>query len=162
MDKMQAVLDRLDQWGIRYQLVEHHAAYTMADIESFELEDRGLSAKNLFLRNQKGNRHFLLVVAGDKRVDLKSLGAAIGEKLSFASEERLKKHLDLDKGAVSPMGIMFDETRQVEVLMDKDLKGVPSIGFHPAVNTATVYISGEGLELFIEKSGNPYREIVLI
>ena len=50
-----------------------------------------LHCKNLFLRNQKGSRHFLVVLAITRRADLAALGDLFGErKLGFASPERLR------------------------------------------------------------------------
>lgn len=56
----------------------------------------GAKTKNLFLRDSKGKRHFLIVMSADRAVELKSLFEAIGRtKLGFASQEDLwiKKRL---------------------------------------------------------------------
>ena len=101
----------------------HPAAYTMEEIEALHLTRPNESiAKNLFLRDGSGKRHFLVLVAGDKLVDLKTLRQTIGSsRLSFASEERLMKHLKVTKGSVSPMGILNDEHLAVEVFIDEEL-----------------------------------------
>lgn len=155
MDKQAYILEQLKQLGVAYELVAHPAAFTMQDMEDFGLTKKGLVAKNLFLRDNKGKRHFLVVVAGDKRVDLKTLGAQMGDRFSFASEDRLQKHLNLEKGAVTPLGVLMNEDKAVRVLLDKDLEGEPRIGVHPGVNTATVFISFEDLARVIDAHGNP-------
>jgi Ala-tRNA(Pro) deacylase len=49
----------------------------------------GAGSKNLFLRNKKGDRHFLVTVREEIRVDLAKLSELLCEgRLSFASPER--------------------------------------------------------------------------
>jgi Ala-tRNA(Pro) deacylase len=38
----------------------------------------GAKTKNLFLRDNKGKQHFLIVMSADRAVELKSLSEAIG------------------------------------------------------------------------------------
>ena len=90
-----------------------------------------------------------------KTVDLKALRGQLGTSaLSFASEDRLKRFLGLEKGAVTPLGILNDEARAVEVLFDRDLAGLPSLGVHPNRNTATVFLAFSDLEFLIRSHGN--------
>ena len=49
------------------------------------------------------------------------------------------------------MGI---EARAVEVLFDRDLAGLPSLGVHPNRNTATVFLAFSDLESLIRSHGN--------
>lgn len=119
------------------------------------LENPENIAKNLFLRDAKGKRHFLVVVKEAKRVDLKTLGEQIGAgRLSFASEERLMKYLGLTKGAVTPLGVLHDEACMVEVIFDEDFGDMERIGVHPNENTASVFLSFADLERIIKKHGN--------
>ena len=75
----QKVLDTLDRLHIPYEYENHPAAYTMEEIEALHLTRPNESiAKNLFLRDGSGKRHFLVLVAGDKLVDLKTLRQTIG------------------------------------------------------------------------------------
>jgi len=91
----------------------------------------------------------------DKKADLRNLRAQIGSRhLSFASEQRLNKYLGLEKGSVSPMGIINDVQAQVKVIIDKDLRGKDSLGVHPNDNTSTIIISFDDLIRVIENNGN--------
>ena len=86
------------------------------------LPQKGTLCKNLFLRDAKGKRHFLVTCDEKKTVDLKALGRTLGAgNLSFASEERLEKYLGLKQGSVSPFGLMNDTDHAVEFFIDKDL-----------------------------------------
>lgn len=144
----------LEERGISFQWVEHEAVYTIDEMEALGLEDMEDIAKNLFLRDQKGKRHFLIVIKGYKQANLKELGERLGiGRLSFASEERLEKYLKLKKGSVTPLGILNDEERAVEVFFDEDFLG-KTIGVHPNENTASVYLSTEDLLEIIREHGN--------
>lgn len=151
--KQAGILEKLDEWGVAYELEHHAPAFTMEDMVAFGMTEKGLVAKNLFLRDAKGKRHFLVVVAGDKRVDLRALGERLGQRLSFASEERLLKQLNLTPGAVTPLGVLAGGENGLEVWLDEDLQGRRRIGVHPGVNTATVFLDCAGLLAVIDKAG---------
>jgi len=144
----------LEEKNIPFDWVEHKAVFTIEEMEELGLESMDEIAKNLFLRDQKGKRHFLVVVKGEKQVNLKELGEKLGTKLSFASEERLEKYLGLKKGAVTPLGVLNDEDCAVEVYFDEELCKMEKIGIHPNENTASVYLSPDDLLHIIKGHGN--------
>ncbi len=157
MDKKQNVLDTLKNMDIPYELMEHPAVYTIDEMIALELPHKEWVVKNLFLRDAKGKRHFLVVLSQEKTADLKQLRQEIGcTALSFASEERLMRYLGLTKGAVTPFGILNDAEHAVEVVLDSDLAGRQRIGVHPNVNTATVYLSYESLLRVFRELDVPY------
>ena len=116
--------------------------------------------QNLFLRDDRGKRHFLVVLDEAKSADLKAIRAQIGSsRLSFASEDRLMAHLGLIKGAVTPLGVLNDCAADVEVLMDEDLRGRPRLGVHPCDNTETLWLSAADIEKIIKSRGNSLKFI---
>ena len=124
-------------------------------MEELKLDENGHVVKNLFLKNSNGKKHYLVVLKGDKKADLKSIKSQINSTaLSFASEERLEKHLGLLKGAVTPLGIINDEEHLVNVVLDRDLQNEKMLGVHPNVNTSTVFMSYNDLIKFINTFGN--------
>lgn len=152
------VFEILDGLGIAYVRHEHPPVATVEEAEKQWGPIKGTHCKNLFLRNNRGNRHYLLIAAVDKAVDLKRLNAMLGEdRLSFASPERLKRWLGLEPGSVSPFGLINDVTRGVEVVCDETLKSSPALGFHPNVNTATLEITLADFEKFLASCGNTVR-----
>jgi len=157
MNPQEKVFEMLNALNIKYQLIKHPAVFTVEDIDALSLNitQYGDVCKNLFLRDAKGKRHFLVVLDKDKQADLKSIQKQLGcTRLSFASEERLFKYLHLEKGEVTPLGIINDPDAFVEVVLDKDLAGKNKLGFHPNDNTATVWISFDALKRIIEQNGN--------
>lgn len=157
----QDVITYLKQEGCSFRVIEHTAMYTMEELDASGLFPPGLLAKNLFLRNAQGNRHFLVVLEGSKQVDLRALRAALGtSRLSFASEERLWTYLGLKKGSVTPFGVLNDEARAVEVFFDRDLAG-REVGFHPNDNTATVVLPCEQAAEVVRRHGNSFAYLDL-
>src|SRR5678815_4260259 len=73
MDPAPPVYAALDALGISYERHEHPAVFTAEDASKFWDPIPGVQCKNLFLRNKKGDRHYLVVVEISKRVDLKDL-----------------------------------------------------------------------------------------
>ena len=50
----------------------------------------GTKIKNLFLRNKKGDRHYLVILEVSKQADLRQIVKIVGDdRLSFGSPERL-------------------------------------------------------------------------
>ncbi|QZY56378.1 prolyl-tRNA synthetase associated domain-containing protein [Crassaminicella profunda] len=150
MDKEQKVYDLLEELKIAYDIYEHKPIFTIEEANQLNIDIPGSHCKNLFIRNRKGNQHYLVILMDSKKVDLKSLSKQISStNLSFASEERLLKYLNLTPGAVTPFGLMNDNEKHVEVLVDKDLIDSEYICFHPNVNTATISIAYKDFEKFL-------------
>ena len=151
----QRVYDKLDELNISYTVDEHEAIFTIEELDKKGMYKKGEICKNLFLRDGSGKRHFLLVAPGHKEVDLKSVRAQIGSsRLSFGSAERLMNCLGLTQGSVSPFGVLNDKDCRVEIVFDKDLKDMDILGFHPNINTATVWLGFNDLLRVIEDNGN--------
>ena len=157
-ERERKLLDRLESLGIAYTRIEHPPVYTVEQARSHWSDQAGVHCKNLFLRNKQGSRHYLVILEESKRADLKSLTRHLGgDRLSFASPQRLERILGLEPGAVSPFGLINDSGREVRVLIDQDLKGASMIYFHPNVNTATVGLSFDDFERFLQHCGQDIR-----
>lgn len=152
----------LNELGIPYKIHKHPAVSSVEEALKYWKDIEAVHCKNLFLRNQKGNKHFLYITLHDKNLDIKVLQEKIGSgKLSFASEKRLDKYLGLDKGAVSPFGLINDEEDHVLVYMDENLKNAENIAFHPNSNQATIVLRFEDFMKYMEKVGNQYQFLPL-
>jgi len=162
MDPAPAVYAALDALGIRYERHEHPAVFNAEDASKYWDPIQGTQCKNLFLRNKKGDRHYLVVLEISKRADLKDLVKLVNDdRLSFGSPDRLMAELGLTPGSVSPFGLLNDADGSVRVLVDQDLKGAARLIFHPNINTASVVVSWQDLERFLATRTNPVRVITL-
>lgn len=157
MNAQEKVFEVLNALEIKYQVMNHPAVFTIDEIDSLGVfkHKQGHICKNLFLKDAKGKRHFLVVLKKDKKANLKSIQDQLDcTRLSFASEKRLYKYLKLQKGEVTPFGIINDKECEVEVVCDNDFIDKTILGIHPNDNTATVWISFKDLKKVIEQNGN--------
>ncbi len=164
MTRTEKVLKALQDMGIAYELYEHPAAPTVEIAKEFwnELPDGVQHCKNLFFRNHKGNRHYLVIVDCDRNLAIRDLEQRLHQgKLSFASEERMLKYLGLSPGSVSLFGLLNDTGHHVHVFLDKNLERASRISFHPNDNTASVVISHDDFLRFLQQSGNTYEFLEL-
>lgn len=135
--------------------------YTVEEAAALNLPYPEAAAKNLFLRDDKKKNFYLLVARDDVPVNLKELREKIGSRpLSFASPQLLDEILGLIPGSVTPLGILNDEERKVEVLMDSAFEG-KRIAMHPNENTATLWMQEEDLAGIVREHGNGYRYVEL-
>ena len=157
------VIATLETLGVPFERFEHPA---IATAEEGEVHWRGIEAvhcKNLFLRNQKGTRHYLVILAHTKRADLRAVADQIGDgKLSFASPDRLMKYLGVTPGSVSPFGLIHDAEHHVRVYLDRELQQSARISFHPNINTATFVLSFADFERFLAASGHLVRYVNVV
>lgn len=143
---------------IEYERHDHPPVYTVEEAGRLVPALPAAKTKNLFLRDKKGLRHFLVVVPAAKRVDLKALPRVVeSNRLSFGSAARLKKYLGVEPGSVSLFAIFNDPGRAVELIVDASLWHSEAFQFHPLVNTSTLVISRENLKRFIAKTGHEAR-----
>ncbi|MEO8451809.1 MAG: prolyl-tRNA synthetase associated domain-containing protein [Gemmatimonadota bacterium] len=146
----------LDAHAIPYVRLDHPAVFTCEEAERLvPAEPIAVHTKNLFLRDKKGRRHWLLVTTCAKPVDLKQLASRIGaDNLSLASPERLLKYLGVTPGAVTLLGVLNDREHEVIVLIDRDVWEAKALRCHPLVNTATLVISQSDLRRLLAITGH--------
>ena len=149
------IFQKLKELEIEYKMIEHPAAFTMEEIAEYGLHENGHIPKNLVLRDVKGTRNMLVVLHGDKRANLQLIRAEIDStKLSFSSDERLQKYLNVEKGSVSPFGVIYDVERELEIYFDADLKNEDIVGCHPNDNRATVFLKFSDLVTYVKSCGH--------
>lgn len=149
------IYEYLDNLGIVYDRYDHEAVYTCEQADRLDIPGNAVKTKNLFLRDRKGRRHFLVTVGAEKTVDIKAIEVLLGVKgLSFASNERMMKYLGLTPGAVTILGIVNDESNAVEVILDRDLWAEDAMQCHPLVNTSTLVISMDDVSRFLKSTGH--------
>lgn len=163
MSDPQKVYGFLDSMGIGYEKYDHPPVFTAEEAAMHWGPINATHVKNLFLRNKKGDRHYLVILEIGKQADLRQLVKLLGDdRLSFGSPERLMTHLGLTPGSVSPFGLINDRSHRVQVVLDADLRRAERLVFHPNVNTASVTISFADLERFLAAQGNPVRFLTVI
>jgi Ala-tRNA(Pro) deacylase len=162
MDPAPAVYREFDRLGIACERREHPPVFTAEQAAVHWAGMSGAQVKNLFLRNKKGNRHYLVILGIEKQADLRQLVKVIGDdRLSFASPDRLMRYLGLEPGSVSPFGLIHEGARDVVVIVDADLRQAERVIFHPNTNTASVSIAFADFQRFLAERGNLVRYLTL-
>jgi Ala-tRNA(Pro) deacylase len=145
----------LSENEIRFQRCDHPPVYTCAEAEALVPPMPGAKSKNLFLCDDKGRQHFLVVVAADKQVDLKTLAQTLEiKKLRFASPKRLERHLQLTPGAVTLLAVVNDPDHAVTVVVDAEIWDGDALLCHPLVNTSTLSLALDGIRRLMEVTGH--------
>lgn len=157
MENKEKTLKFLKDMAISYDIVEHEVCHTIQDMEEAGITQHGNVYKNFFLRDAKGKRHFVVSIPKDKDVDVQSIAKQIGStRLSFGSEDRLLKHLNLLPGQVGPLAAINDPVNAVEFIFDRDVKGEERLGVHPNDNRATIFLKFEDVLKILKKTGHDF------
>lgn len=147
----------LENLNIKYDYYEHPPVPTVKEAAIYWKDLDAVHCKNLFFRNHKGNRHFLVLIEFYRNLAIKDLEARLKQgKITFASPQRLMKYLGVEAGSVSPFGLINDKENHVHVFIDDNLKNTEKISFHPNQNTASLVISFDDFMRYINWTGNSY------
>ena len=138
----QIVYDFLESLDIDCKIYFHSSAFSMDECEKIRKQIGAPIFKNLFLTNKQQTRFYLLMMPADKPFKTKYLSSQLGcARLSFAPEEAMNEYLRIHPGAVSPLGLIHDKDKKVQLIIDKDLMNNEVYACHPCVNTASVVMS---------------------
>jgi len=162
MTKKEHVLQILEKLEIPYEIHDHKPLPTIEIAMEVWKDIDCTHCKNLFFRNHKGNRHYLVILESNHKLDIKDLEQRLRQgKISFASEKRLDRYLGISPGSVSPFGLINDLDNHVHVFLDKHLLNAENISFHPNVNTASVVIAMSDFRKYLSWVGNSYEFLEL-
>ena len=165
--RISEVLDFLEAHAISYELYRHPPLPTVEAALPYWAQIDSTHCKNLFFRNHKGNRHYLVSFECRKNLAIHDLEHRLRQgKLSFASPERMARCLGLRPGSVSPLGLihdivlsgadpkeLFENGHRVKLYLDRDLQAAAKVSFHPCDNTAGVVLTHTGFQAFLEAWG---------
>ena len=152
----------LDELSVPYEYHEHPPVATIGDAITHWKDYNSGRCKNIFFRNHKGDRHYLVILEHLAQLDIKDLEQRLKQgKLTFASDQRLMKYLGVQPGSVSPFGLINDKEKHVHLFLDIKLLDFERLAFHPNINTATLVISRDGFLSFLKYCGNSYEFLQL-
>ena len=151
-----------ERLAIQFEYHEHPPLATIEDARIHWKNYNSGRCKNIFFRNHKGDKHYLVILEHLRQLNIKDLEKRLKQgKLTFASDQRLKKYLGVEPGSVSPFGIINDTEKHVHLFIDEKLREFERLAFHPNVNTASLVISKSDFLKFLEYSGNTFEFIRL-
>jgi len=162
MTEKEKVSSFLEENGIAFQVYEHPPIPTIEDAMKYWENINSAHCKNLFFRNHKGNRHYLVIFDHRKSLGIHELEKKLMQgKLSFASEKRMDMYLGISPGSVSAFGLINDIDNHVYVFIDKYLMNNEHISFHPNDNRATFVIKMLDFKKYLDLTGNAYEWLEL-
>lgn len=152
----------LSDLNIPFEYHEHPAAPTVEEAAKYWAGIDSTHCKNIFLRNHKGDKHYLVILEYRNTVNIHQLEKLLKQgKLTFASPQRMIKYLGLEPGSVSPFGLIHDTTKHVYVFLDSNLQKAEKLSFHPNLNTASLIVKNTDFLRFLKWTGNGYEFIDL-
>ena len=150
--KLYDVFKKLD---IEFEEIEHEPLFTIEQAQLIKRYISVICCKNLLLTDKIGN-YVLCILEENKRADIKQIGVLVGmPHLSFADVSELQMILKLEKGSVTPFGILNDTDNKVLLVIDKELKDKRLL-FHPNINTKTISVTYDNLIKFIKYEEHNY------
>lgn len=156
------VYETLDKLNVNYDVFEHPPVPTIKDALVHWKKIKCTHCKNLFFRNHKGSKHFLVILEYSHQLNIKDLEKRLKQgKISFGSPIRLHKYLGLEPGAVSPFGLLNDKDHEVHVFIDESLKNSEKISFHPNVNTKSLRLAWTDFVKYLYWTKNTFEFIKL-
>jgi len=152
----------LENLNIDYAYYEHPPVPTVEEAHKYWKDIEATHCKNLFFRNHKGDRHYLVIIEYMHELSVRELEQRLKQgKLTFGSDKRMLKYLGLTPGSVTPFGLINDAVHHVHLFLDKNLRKSSRISFHPCINTASLVITYSDFEKFLENTGNTYEYLSL-
>lgn len=153
-----ALYKLLSQLNIPFTYHEHPPAPTIEIAMQYWKDIDATHCKNLFFRNHKGNKHYLVVLDCNQKADIHDLEKRLKQgKLSFASDQRMMKYLGITPGSVSPYALINDTEHHVHVFFDHNLIKSNRISFHPCINTASIIVSWDDFMRFMNHVENTFE-----
>lgn len=151
-----------EKLNIQFEYHEHPPLATIEDAKVHWKNYNSGRCKNIFFRNHKGDRHYLVILEHLRQLNIRDLEKRLKQgKLTFASDLRLKKYLGIEPGSVSPFGLINDSQKHVHLFIDEELNEFDRLTFHPNINTASLVISKDDFLKFLEYTGNTFEFIRL-
>lgn len=152
------IYEQLKKLDIQFEYYEHPPAPTIEIAKEYWKDLDATHCKNLFFRNHKGDRHYLVVFEHEQNLTVKWLEQTLKQgKLSFASDWRLEQYLQIKAGSVSPLSLIYDINNHVYVFFDEILLKSHKISFHPGINTASLVLKFRDFERYMESTGNSFE-----
>lgn len=140
------VYNSLQTLGIPYVRVDNDAVESMEDCVEISAVLGAEIRKSVFLTNRQKTELYLLIMPADKPFVTKVFSEQMGcPRMSFASAEQMSQHLGLSPGAATIMGLLNDQTGEVQLVIDQEVASAEWFACNPGANTSHIRIRTEDL-----------------
>ncbi len=146
---------------IEFKIFKHPPLFTVDDAKKYRANMHGFHTKNLFLRDKK-KKNYLIIAHEDSVIDLTRLTERIrSSRLSFGSKERLFEELGVFPGAVTPLSVVNNKKKDINIFLDAAMLGQDKIFCHPLVNDRTISLSYDSLLDYFDYFGLSFDTVSL-
>ena len=137
--------DTLERKGIQYDYcIRHKEATGCVDYSRWNdyLGDDYAVGKHLLVQERKGEKKkYLVITDSSKQVDLKALKEELDcRKLEFVSPSDMESLINATPGNVSIFNMMYDENKEIKLIIDEDLLEASEVAFHPLYNGMSIFM----------------------
>ncbi|MBD5357073.1 MAG: prolyl-tRNA synthetase associated domain-containing protein [Bacteroides sp.] len=116
------IYEHLINSDISYTRIESDPGISMDDCLNIDKAFGIETVKTILLTNRQKNKFWLYVTHARKAFITKEFGAALQiPRVSFADEGLMKEILGTPHGAATPLGLLREEAKEVNFVMDKDV-----------------------------------------
>ena len=135
----------LKRKGVHYDYcISHEEASGCVDYSEWNdvLGENYAVGKNLFVQERKGDKNkYLIITDSSKQVDLKALKEELDcRKLEFVSPSDMENLINATPGNVSIFNMMYDENKEIKLIIDEDLLEASEVAFHPLYNGMSIFM----------------------
>ena len=150
--------DTLERKGIQYDYcIRHKEATGCVDYSRWNdyLGDDYAVGKHLLVQERKGEKKkYLVITDSSKQVDLKALKEELDcRKLEFVSPSDMENLINATPGNVSIFNMMYDENKEIKLIIDEDLLEASEVAFHPLYNGMSIFMPLSECFNFLETIG---------
>ena len=154
------VYELLNKLNIEYEVFKHQPLFTCEDVKMCDLKLDGLDCKNLFVRNDKKTKYYLISLPAEKQVNIKQIAQCLKEKrFSFASDTDLQNILKVQSGSVSMFNLINCIDERVKYIIDNDILKNDKVCFHPNTNDKTIILNSKDINIILDELNIKYIAI---
>lgn len=151
-------MEYLEKLGITSETVEHPAVFTVEAMMPHVGHLPGAHSKNLFLKDKKKKRLWLVTALASREVNLNDLAKNVGASggFRFADEAVMLEKLGVGQGCVTPLSLFNDTQNDVTFVLDESFveDNHEKVYFHPMTNEATTGLKPEDFIKFVKETGH--------
>jgi len=145
-----------EKFGLQVKIDRHVAISSIQQYTTItsQLKLNGYIVKIKILKEKKKGL-YMIILDQHNTISNDKIGDIIGVKnLRTESSENVEKLLGVNVNSLTPLALINDKNKQIDVYIDQKLKSEKLIHVHPLVNTLTVSLSFDQLFNFIQQYAN--------
>ena len=148
----------LDENDIDFELIRHEPLFTVADVEKVNAWPDGVHVKNLFVRDTRRDKYYLVLLTFEDRLDVKGYKDIVGwtRKIAFCGDDALQEYMGVTTGACSLFCMLEGKKHDVTLVVSRPIAEAgpdEKIMFHPNDNRATVIFTIDDMRKVIDAIG---------